>query len=676
MSIPKVGSNPTGSQASALQASSCQIKLESISSKIFEQIFSSFPKDCSFGDQSSLKIENVLSLSLGSIEEGRRTLKEVALDLGLGQDLEITEDELKELQELVAPYKILFARSSFYQIISLELYSSIKDAIYSLGATSDNEMCSDPLFFMFKDLILSTNSFFMHYDDKEFDRAKIGKLLPEFKRKIKEKLLSSFQHKLESKIQKLKSKEAKEKIKKTLQEQDGPIIARFEKALFLFDKITSSKEAKKLLYKHVFVFPGVNISKREESQSQILFSFINMVKNIDIKGGGKIFPKDMLSIYEKLEKMIKSFEEIHAEEKKFEIGKELIFILNYIEGKIEELKMEPSLCPMFYNLETIFHSFHLLCHSGYLPDNYFFEMSLLRACFMSSLSRIKLNEKINLITDDLALDSFSDALKVNQLLFSYRLKEFQEEIIAFEMKAARSKDLYSVRKQAKQVLNSVEILSSKYLLELAATFKGYQKDIDDELFFEDHLWFIHFLVMLHDLDVFVNGTLPRSCEEIAAPFFEILFEGEKEDLSSEVAERLSDVSIVKSSETKEQSLISKEGEERSTQKKVAKKVFRVNEKLFPEKTLVEERKVREVKSLTVQDLMDLAGKDIRVVFEKLKKSGFERKRAGKGSHEIWGDKKERGSLSVQGVIPTHKSLTKGLLKSLGEQLKLPQKTPK
>lgn len=671
MSIPKVGCNPT-----ALPASASKIKLESISSKIFEQIFSSFPKDRSFGDQSSLKIENVLSLSLGSIEEGGRTLKQVGLDIGLEQDLEITEDEFKELQELVSRYKILFARCPFYQIISLELYSAIKDAIYSLGATSDNEMCSDPLFLIFKDLILSTNSFFIHCDDAESDRLKIASLIPQFKRNIKEKLLCSFERKLESKIEKLKSKQAKEKITKTLQEQDGPIIARFEKALFFFDKVTSCKEAKKLIYKNVFVFPGVKISKREESQSQILFSFINMVKNIDVKGGGKIFPKDMLSIYEKLEKMIKSINEIDSEQNRVQIGKELIFILNYIQGKMEEFEMEASIYPMFYNLETIFQSFHLLCYSSYLPDNYFFEMSLLRGCFMSSLSRMKLNEKIDEIGGDLPLDKFSDIVKVNQLRFSLRLKEFEDEIIAFEMKTARSKDLYSVRKQAKDVLNKVEILAAEYLLELAATLQGHQKDIEEELFFEDHLWFIDFLVMVHDLDVFVNGSLPRSCEEIAAPFFEILFEGQKEDLPCELAERLSDVSIVTSSEAKEQSLILKEEEDRSTQKKLAKKVVRVKEKLFSEKTLNEERKVREVKSLTVQDLMDLAGKDIRVVFEKLKKSGFERKRAGKGSHEIWGDKKERGSLSVQGVIPTHKSLTKGLLKSLGEQLKLPQKTPK
>jgi hypothetical protein len=401
-----------------------------------------------------------------------------------------------------------------------------------------------------------------------------------------------------------------------------------------------------------------------------------MVKNIDVRGGGKIFPKDMLSIYEKLEKMIKSINEIEGEQNRIEIGKELIFILKYIEGKMEEYQMEPSFHSMFYNLETIFQSFHLLCYSSYLPDNYFFEMSLLRGCFMSSLSRMKLNEKIDAIVGDVALDKFSDIVKHNQLRFSLRFKEFEDEIIAFEMKTARSKDLYSMRKQAKDVLNKVEILTTQYLLELAAALEGHHEDIEEELFFEDHLWFIDFLVMIHDLDVFVNGTLPRSCEEIAAPFFEIVFQGQKEDLPAELAERLSDVSIAAPSETKEQSLILKEEEDRSTQKKVAKKVLRVKEKLFSEKTLNEERRVREIKSLTVQDLMDLAGKDIRVLFEKLRKSGFERKRAGKGSHEIWGDKKERGSFSVQGVIPNHKSLSKGLLKSLGEQLKLAEKTSK
>jgi hypothetical protein len=670
MSILKIGCNP------ALPASAGQIKLESISSKIFEQIFSSFPKDRFFGEQSLLKIENVLSLSLGSIQEDGPTFKEVGLAMGLEEDLEITEDEFKQIQELVSPYKLLFARCPFYQIISLELYSAIKDAIYSLGATSDDQMCIDPLFLIFKDLILSTNSFFIHCDDAGSDRVKIATLIPQFKREIKEKLLSSFERKVETKIEKLKSKQAKEKIKKTLKEHDGPIIARFEKALFLFDKVTSCKEAKKLIYKNAFVFPGVKISKKEASQSQILFSFINMVKNIDVRGGGKIFPKDMLSIYEKLEKMIKSINEIEGEQNRIEIGKELIFILKYIEGKMEEYQMEPSFHSMFYNLETIFQSFHLLCYSSYLPDNYFFEMSLLRGCFMSSLSRMKLNEKIDAIVGDVALDKFSDIVKHNQLRFSLRFKEFEDEIIAFEMKTARSKDLYSMRKQAKDVLNKVEILTTQYLLELAAALEGHQEDIEEELFFEDHLWFIDFLVMIHDLDVFVNGTLPRSCEEIAAPFFEIVFQGQKEDLPAELAERLSDVSIAAPSETKEQSLILKEEEDRSTQKKVAKKVLRVKEKLFSEKTLNEERRVREIKSLTVQDLMDLAGKDIRVLFEKLRKSGFERKRAGKGSHEIWGDKKERGSFSVQGVIPNHKSLSKGLLKSLGEQLKLAEKTSK
>lgn len=74
-----------------------------------------------------------------------------------------------------------------------------------------------------------------------------------------------------------------------------------------------------------------------------------MVKNIDIKGGGKIFPKDMLSIYEKLEKMIKSFEEIHAEEKKFELEKSSFSFLIISRGKSRSLKWN-LLCALCFTI--------------------------------------------------------------------------------------------------------------------------------------------------------------------------------------------------------------------------------------------------------------------------------------------------------------------------------------
>lgn len=570
----------------------------------------------------------------------------------------LSESQVEMLYALVEKNKTLARVLSINDLIGMELYESILKLIEFSGISSPEEASSHYLLFKWSMFYLDVTDFAKGHqiNPKDFSLDDEKNLLVKFD-EIERFITLASEKMWETKISRLKTAQAKKRLQLLFDEKEKPTLNHICEHLKLYKEFVFSKESFSLLFSNKIKAPGVDFSLNEKEikhEFEKLFNFVRFFTSIFFMQKRDNPSKDQLMI-QQIEKSLKSVDLKEAKELQI---KKFIFILDYLDEVLNVDHSGPNKDFFEYFCEKVFHLSYSLVF--YTKENGFsdFDLWAKRGLFMF-LRRIQ-EESRFLRKEQIFSSHLEEALFEKRAEFHKKtesLLEVSKQFIDLISKYG-CLDLFCIRPQIKTLLQQLKAPLEEVISCVSLELIESKEEIVLEEFIESNLWLIEFFVIEHDLNVFLTVSTPKKEEEIFEPIFKMFealdfkekLEGinseekSSDDLAAKTILVISDLETLSVKETKEQTVQLKPSKIRPPQKR---------------EEIIELKK--EKRSL------ELRAQSYRHIQKALSKMGFVFLRNGRGSHEIWGDPKDR---SLRTTIPRHEEIKVNTVRAIASDLKL------
>lgn len=560
------------------------------------------------------------------------------------QPPKLLESQVEMLYTLVEKNKTLARVLSINDLIGMELYDLILRLIEFSSITSEKQATEHYLLFKWSMFYLDVTDFAKGHqiNPADFSEDDEKKLLVKFD-EMERFITLACEKMWESKVSKLKTAQAKKRLQALFEEKERPTLVHICEHLKLYRAFVFSKESFSLLFSNKIKAPGVDFSldeKEIKNEFEKIFHFVRFFTSIFLMQKRMNTSKDQ-QIIEKIEKSLKSVD--FKESKEGQIQK-FVFILDFLDEALNVEHSGPNKEFFEYFCEKVFHLSYSLVF--YTKENGFsdFDLWAKRGLFIF-LRRIQ-EESRFLIKEQVFTSHLEESLFEKRSQFHKRIEPLLDVSRQFIHLIAKygCLDLFCIRAQLKRLLHELkdplEEVIEKVFLDLLES----KQEVVPQEFIESNLWLVEFLALEHDLNVFVNVATPKKEEEIFEPIFKMF---EALDIKQESEAQGSDPSF--SDDALEQllpgqsdlkTLSLEESKPKITQVKASKSSTTFS---FSKKEEMPEAKKR-------ARSFELRAQSYKHIQKALSKMGFVFLRNGRGSHEIWGDPKDR---SLRTTIPRH-----------------------
>gem|GEM_PF-1724207 len=626
--------------------------------------------------------KNLISLKRSEVvSSDAKDIQSLCEFLHLSSFPDLSKAEFDFLVEIVKRNKVFGNSKDLLSILHMELYFSLSHLLRFIGISSQEEILKQEICCRFLPFIDLTQN------PKEFNSQTSKKTFFVYKNIYFKSFADEFECNIkQNKLSKLKSREKKEQIN---QEKES-LLNNHLRVFSLLEKLYFFNDALQMLQSPIGVFPEGAFSTSEDQRDgdlQRVQSFICFEKILRLfyskQGNNSSEDKEYVKLLGDIDRFIQRFLEQKDLSKRESLSKDLVFILDWIE---KEAKQPIPSHSRYKNVSDYsiyammsFELLYYLIHFPKIEPNFSFQTVSSRVSGLSRFwagSHDKWREELGsrvLPPEMVSLNFYENQRlnfvtpKINELFYNI----FVSTQGGCSSLVARS-EFRGLHKHLSEVLPSVFRELNAYC---AQNLEGF----DRREYISSNLWLVCILLIQSDLEVSLTGSLVKEFEVVLSPFLEIceqtlilkahsnktslasLIEQEKESESEdlEIEEMVESLTLDTPLKIEPLALVANKVEE------VRASNFGNTLPRHLEKPKEKQRKERE--KISAQDLLSLRGKNIRLISKLLEEAGFERKRSGKGSHEIWGPNRKEG---YQAVIPKQSTVSPGVLKSIADQLSL------
>lgn len=639
-------------------------------------IFERFSEFFARSEQDVRELSKIVQLKKDSEKYERsqpKSIRELCDFLNMKSYPHLSEEEFQLFIKIASENRALREYITIFKGFALELFLSMKEMQNFLGATEKEERLKEILENDLFGFILSLPSFL------ESEHKKGVKLLDELISNYNFSLKQSmFTHIIEeNKISKLKSPKSKSDIR----DKKDEILKRHEALLTLFVKLLKSDEEKVLLGSFLEVIGNNPFENSLEAKKEDLKRVKAHVKFLCTCEKFLRRAPDFIGFDHKYKDFLEEIIFFIGDEKQInarnidEKRKKSLFILDWSEKKIAELGLTPkdleSEKTPFTELLYIFEILYQITSPSQIEENFSFQALCKRSFF---LIRAWLIDGYEWVQRTRGLSRTLTPFETFRLKTTCSYDGLVKKLQAFDQTSKNGLSMFYGRAEGKILHESLKKELPLILSQLKDLTLENLDIFSRETFLKEHIWLIQLLLIEHDLGASCACEVPKNLEEVLEPILQICeqalvskAENDKELFDALVEEEdPAEVESPKSCEVEEVCATFKESVSLKEEKKEGKPLIKKRIEKATSVTL-EKKKSRKI---TAQDLLNLKGKNIRLIFRLLEEGGFERKRSAKGSHEIWGAKDQSDK---KAVIPKHDTIKPGTLKSIADQLGLSPK---
>jgi len=615
------------------------------------------------------QLSNIIHLKKDQEERfSLQNIKALCDFLNISSYPKLSEQEFKLLVDVASENRALGKYITIFKGFYLELFLSMKEMQQFLGATEGEEAfkkaLNHDLFLFFTQLPT-----YLSLEPKEGSKLK-NRLILEYDFLGKE---SRFTHLVQqNKVSKLKSSKSKSDI---LEKKDK-ILKKHQDLLTLFEKLLKFDEEKVLLGSFLEVIGHKPFENSLEAKKQDLKRVKAYVEFLCVCESYLERGEDFIGFDGEYKEFLKEIILFIGSEKQVDKKhKESFFILDWIEKKITQLSLTPQQIESektpVNELLYIFEILYQITSPSQIEEDFSFQALCKRSFF---LTRVWLIDGYEWVQRTRGLSRSLTPFETFRLKTICSYDALVKKLQAYDETSKNGLSMFYGRAEGKILHESLKKELPLILSQLKdLTFENL--DIfSRETFLKEHIWLIQLLLIEHDLGASCACEVPKNLEEVLEPILQLCekalvskAENDKELFDALVEEEdPAEIESPKSCEVEEICATFKESVSLKEEKKEAQPL---NKKRIEKATSVtlEKKKSRKI---TAQDLLNLKGKNIRLIFRLLEEGGFERKRSAKGSHEIWGAKDQSDK---KAVIPKHDTIKPGTLKSIADQLGLSPK---